>query len=83
VGMNRCPGMSARFFKFDDIKTSTCICCGYELEFWKDDIKVKCPNCKHFNFNPDIGNTCLVWCKSADKCLGNSDIKEWMKKNNK
>jgi len=75
--------MSDRFFKPSDVKETKCIHCDNIIEFWKDDIKVKCSFCGNMNFNPNIGNTCLVWCKSAEKCLGNSDIKEWMKKNNK
>jgi len=81
MALHRCPGMSPAFFKLSDIKLRRCIHCGKELEFWKDDIKLKCPKCKQVNFNPDIGKTCLVWCKKADECLGNYDIHEWMAKN--
>lgn len=72
--------MNAAYFKPKDIKSHKCINCGKEIEFWKDDIKRKCPSCGHSNFNPNIGTTCLVWCKKAAECLGNEDIKEWMAK---
>lgn len=77
----RCPGMDPARFKPEDIKYRQCINCSAEIEFWKDDVKLPCPECKQVNFNPDIGNTCLSWCKEAEKCLGNSDIKEWIEKN--
>ncbi len=70
--------MSPGFFKPSDVKIRRCINCGGEMEFWKDDIKLKCLTCGQINFNPDIGKTCLVWCKKADECLGNYDIHEWM-----
>ena len=79
---HKCPGMSLRFFKPNDIKLRNCIHCNYEMEFWKDDIKLTCRFCGKANFNPDLGNVCLTWCKQAEKCLGNSDINEWMKNNN-
>lgn len=77
----RCPGMGPAHFKPDDIKFRQCVHCRTEIEFWKDDVKLICSACKQVNFNPDIGNTCLAWCKEAEKCLGNSDIKDWIKKN--
>lgn len=75
----RCPGMDPGFFKPDDIQVKKCIHCGEELEFWKDDVRLECPACKQINFNPNIGKTCLVWCKKAAQCLGNNDITEWLK----
>ncbi len=80
MAMNKCPGMSAAFFKPTDVKTRKCNHCGAELEFWKDDIKLECPECKLVNFNPDIGKTCLVYCKKAAECLGTDDIHEWMER---
>lgn len=75
--MNRCPGMNPAHFKPEDIRLHKCVSCGEELEFWKDDVKIACHACKHINFNPNIRNTCLCWCKSASKCIGNNDINEW------
>jgi hypothetical protein len=75
--------MNSGFFKPSDIKIQNCIFCNYEIEFWKDDIKLKCRSCGKTNFNASLGDTCLVWCKSAERCLGNDDIKEWIKNNKK
>ncbi len=75
--------MNPANFKPKDIKTHQCINCTNEIEFWKDDIKIKCPSCGHTTFNPNLGNTCLVWCKSAEKCLGKGEIKEWIEKKGK
>lgn len=80
MALSRCPGMNPAYFKPKDIELHKCIHCGKEIEFWKDDIKIKCRSCGQVNFNPNIGNTCLVWCKSAEKCLGNDDMKEWIAK---
>jgi hypothetical protein len=74
--------MDPAHFKPEDIKEHSCISCGAELEFWKDDVKITCHECNHINFNPNLGNTCLCWCKSASICLGNNDIHEWIKKYN-
>ena len=80
MAMHKCPGMSPRFFKHSDVKERNCIHCNKTIEFWKDDIRVTCHSCGKVNFNPHLGNTCLVWCKSAAQCLGSDDIKEWKEK---
>ena len=73
----RCPGMDPAYFKPTDIKLGPCLGCGIELEFWKDDVKISCHGCGQVNFNPNLGNSCLVYCKKADECVGNNDIEEW------
>ncbi len=81
MAMHQCPGMNPGYFKPEDIKIHKCINCKKEIEFWKDDIKLACPNCGQVNFNPNLGNTCLVWCKEASKCIGKEvDVKEWIEK---
>ena len=74
----KCPGMNPAHFRPQDIQLHNCIHCGTELEFWKDDIKVQCPACGQFVFNPNLGHTCLTWCKSAAECLSGNEITEWM-----
>jgi predicted RNA-binding Zn-ribbon protein involved in translation (DUF1610 family) len=74
----KCPGMDPAYFKPEDIKVHKCLSCNQDLEFWKDDVKIKCSQCGHYNFNPNLGNTCLVWCREAAKCVGNNDIDEWI-----
>jgi predicted RNA-binding Zn-ribbon protein involved in translation (DUF1610 family) len=75
--------MDPAYFKIDDIQTRDCLECGEELEFWKDDVKLTCPKCGQVNFNPNIGNTCLSWCRKADECVGNTDIHEWLERQKK
>ncbi len=79
--IKKCPGMNPAFFKPEDIKIHKCINCKHELEFWKDDVALTCRKCGHKNFNPNLGKTCLTWCKQAAKCIGNEDIKIWLAKN--
>lgn len=55
--------------------------CKTVVEFWKDDVKVSCPNCGKEMFNPNLGNYCLSWCDKAVECLGDSSIEEWKKRN--
>ena len=81
MAVKKCPGMDPAYFKPADFQLHHCLVCGQELEFWKDDVKLKCTHCGQENFNPNLGNTCLVWCKEAAKCLGNEDINEWLIKN--
>ena len=81
MSIKKCPGMDPAFFKPNDIQIHKCLVCGQDLEFWKDDVKLCCNHCGHHNFNPNLGNTCLIWCKEAARCVGNDDIVEWLKKN--
>ena len=76
----KCPGMNPENWKFDDIKQISCKKCGQPIEFWKDDVKIKCRKCGLYNFNPDLDNTCLSWCDKAVECIDNMDIDEWKKK---
>lgn len=77
----KCPGMDPAYYTFKDIQLQPCIKCGTEIEFWKRDVFLTCPSCKTRNVNPRVGSTCLSWCKEAEQCIGNSDIKEWLEKN--
>ena len=74
----RCPGMDPAYFKPEDIKMHGCIECGNEIEFWKDDVRLTCSNCGQINYNPNLGTTCLTWCKEAARCVGSNDINEWL-----
>lgn len=81
MAFKKCPGMDPANFKPADIKQNGCVSCGYVLEFWKDDVKVKCPSCKQVNFNPNLGSSCITWCKMAADCVGNNDVLEWIARN--
>ena len=83
-----CPGKSTAFLK--DFKTNIIPCpkCGHEIEFFTDEVKVRCPKCNTnvFKVNPrvieyrdgrlifgDIDKSCLDWCGG---CLNKNDYKD-------
>jgi predicted RNA-binding Zn-ribbon protein involved in translation (DUF1610 family) len=72
--------MNPANWKPSDIAEHCCTTCGAAIEFWKDDVKRRCPGCGKFMFNPSLGDTCLSWCEKASECLGNADIQEWKKR---
>ena len=66
----RCPGQDMRFWKPEDIFIVRCPYCNEEIEFWKDEPFLKCPNCTKEVRNPRTEQGCAKWCKSALDCLG-------------
>jgi len=83
-----CPGQDTAFLK--DFKTNIVPCpkCGHEIEFFADEIKVKCPRCSAsvFKVNPQvieyrdgrlvfsgINKSCLDWCGG---CLNKKDYRD-------
>ena len=68
--MIRCPGQDKRFWKPEDISETNCPHCQAMIEFWKDEPKVKCPNCKQVVANPKLDLGCAEWCQYAEECLG-------------
>ena len=83
-----CPGQNTAFLK--DFKTSIVPCpkCGYEVEFFVDERKVKCPKCHNsiFKVNPQVikyedgklafsgtDKSCLDWCGG---CLNKKDYQD-------
>lgn len=63
---NKCPGQDKK-----DIKAQTINCsnCGYGVELFSDEIKVKCPKCGHIIYREVLPN-CVDWCKYAKECVG-------------
>ncbi|MCF7974737.1 MAG: HD domain-containing protein [Phycisphaerae bacterium] len=66
----RCPGQDQRYWKPDDIFEVNCSQCGYPIEFFKDEARLKCRQCKHTVINPRIDLGCAEWCQYAAQCLG-------------
>ena len=66
----KCPGQDMRYWTSDDIHESKCPECGAMIEFWKTDIRVRCPECKAKVANPKFNLGCAQWCAYAEQCLG-------------
>jgi len=64
--INKCPGQDDRSIKVETIK---CPDCGYSVEIFSDEIKVKCPECKNFVYSVRLPS-CVDWCKFAKECVG-------------
>ena len=66
----RCPGQDRRFWTPDDVYDSPCPHCGESIEFFRDDIALRCPGCKKKIANPKLDLGCAAWCSYAEQCLG-------------
>ena len=64
-----CPGQDQQYWTPEDIYEIICSQCGKTIEFFKDDLKRKCPGCGHPNLNPRNDLSCAEWCSSAVDCL--------------
>lgn len=65
----RCPGQDTRFWKPGDVFEKPCPHCGHVLEFWRDDISVRCRQCGNRVFNPRFDPGCAAWCAYAEQCV--------------
>ena len=70
--MPRCPGLDTRFLKMGVHK---CPHCGYEVEIFSDEIRVRCPKCKRYVYRDKVPS-CVDWCRYARDCLGEERWKE-------
>lgn len=66
----KCPGQDMRYWTSDDVYEEKCPECGGEVEFFKTDIRLRCPNCKTRVANPRFNMGCAEWCAYAEQCLG-------------
>lgn len=64
--INKCPGQDDRNIKLDTIR---CPDCGYQIEIFSDEMKVRCPKCKNLACRDKLPS-CVDWCKSARECIG-------------
>ncbi len=66
----RCPGQDPRYWNEEAIFEVPCPHCGYLVEFFKDDVSRKCPNCHARLVNPKMDFGCALYCQYAELCLG-------------
>jgi endogenous inhibitor of DNA gyrase (YacG/DUF329 family) len=66
---SNCPGQDRRYWKPEDIYEMPCAQCGKPVEFFKDDLRRKCPHCGDDMVNPNNDMACAAWCKYAPECL--------------
>jgi len=69
---SKCPGQDGRNLRAALYK---CPNCGYEVEIFSDETKVKCHNCGKYVYSDKIPS-CIDWCASARQCLGEERWKE-------
>ena len=65
-----CPGQDTRYWRPGDIFDVACGSCGAAVEFFKDDVRRRCPSCGTVVQNPKITLGCAQWCEHAKACLG-------------
>ena len=46
-----------------------CPQCGYRVEMFSDELRIKCPKCKAEVVKESAPN-CLQWCSAARQCIG-------------
>ena len=63
---SRCPGQDSRNLRAELHK---CPNCGYEVEIFSDEIKVKCYKCGKYVYREKTPS-CIEWCASVRQCLG-------------
>ncbi len=76
----QCPGQSTMFWRPEDVHELPCPNCGYSIEFFKTDLKRKCPQCGQEVMNPKANFSCAEWCKHAEECLGPAMYSQVMEK---
>ncbi len=68
--MLKCPGQDPQFWKPEDVVEVPCARCGYKVEFFKTDARLRCPQCDRQVANPTVNIGCAQWCEQASRCLG-------------
>jgi len=76
MGMPKCPGQDSRFWKPDDVYEYPCVYCGAKIEFFKDDLRRRCPECGKYVVNPKNDLGCAEWCKFGPECLGQVGVRK-------
>ncbi len=66
----KCPGQNPQYWKPEDAVEVPCPNCKEIIEFFKDEPKRKCYNCKAEVVNPQVDFGCALWCPKAAQCIG-------------
>ena len=66
----KCPGQDTQKWGPEAVYDVACKKCGYQLEFFKDELKRRCRECGTMVFNERMDIGCLAWCPSAEQCAG-------------
>lgn len=75
----KCPGQDGRDIKAEIVK---CPDCGYRVEMFSDETKVRCPKCLGLVCRLRL-NSCIDWCKYARECIGEDKWRQFKKANKK
>jgi hypothetical protein len=73
---NKCPGQDDRSLKVETLK---CPSCGWQVEIFSDEIKVRCLKCKGLVCRDRLPS-CVNWCKAARECIGEEKWKKLKEK---
>lgn len=68
-----CPGISQ--FMRPTPSFLKCPKCGSDVEIWSDEEEAQCPTCGIIVSRGKV-QSCLDWCKYADKCRGLIEAKK-------
>jgi ribosomal protein S27E len=66
----KCPGQNTRYWKPGDIFDIECPACGGTVEFFKDEMRIRCRKCKKLVPNPRADFGCAEYCQYAEQCVG-------------
>lgn len=62
----KCPGQDNQKLT---VSLHPCPKCGYRVEMFSDELRIKCPKCKT-EVVCETAPNCLQWCASARQCIG-------------
>jgi endogenous inhibitor of DNA gyrase (YacG/DUF329 family) len=74
--MSRCPGQDTQTWGYDAIFDVVCPHCQSPVEFFKDELKRKCPSCGERIFNDRMDLGCAKWCPMAASCVGPDSLRD-------
>lgn len=67
--IQKCPGQDSRNLKVEIIR---CPACGYKVEIFSDELRVRCPRCKRSVMRGKLPS-CLDRCPYAKECMRGPD----------